>query len=194
MKPIKRMSQATDEELKEYFETLVEPLVKYIRRHWCWKGLKPKRFKKIIERMDKGEDEELTSEDQKIMDTFKGLSDSQGAHCAFHIRTAPYMTAFDKVDQGRDPLMVLIQSAVSWGAHLATEQEKRKLFEEEKRDSDLKQTLRKINSDMVHHHLSVALLMMEDSNISKENLTRIQQAFDVLKEMAKEIHETHKAG
>lgn len=52
MKQIKRMSQATDEELKEYFETLVEPLVKYIRRHWCWKGLKPKRFKKIIERMN----------------------------------------------------------------------------------------------------------------------------------------------
>ena len=187
MKPIKRMSQATDEELKEYFETLVEPLVKYIRRHWCWKGLKPKRFKKIIERMDKGEDDELTSEDQKIMDTFKGLSDSQGAHCAFHIRTAPYMTAFDKVDQGRDPLTVLIQSAVSWGAHLATEQEKRKLFEEEKRDSDLKQTLRKINSDMVNHYLSTAYTAIESSDIPQDTKDAIRQSFETLKYNAKEF-------
>jgi hypothetical protein len=188
MKKIKRMAEATDEELKEYFETLVEPLVKYIRRHWCWKGLKPKRFKKIIERMDNGEDEELTSEDQKIMDTFKGLSDSQGAHCAFHIRTAPYMTAFDKVDQGRDPLTVLIQSAVSWGAHLATEQEKRKLFEEENHLRETRKKLLKINSDMVNHHLSVALLIMEDSNISPENLAKIRQAFETLKDTASEIH------
>ena len=138
--------------------------------------------------MDNGEDEELTSEDQKIMDTFKGLSDSQGAHCAFHIRTAPYMTAFDKVDQGRDPLTVLIQSAVSWGAHLATEQEKRKLFEEENHLRETRKKLLKINSDMVNHHLSVALLIMEDSNISPENLAKIRQAFETLKDTASEIH------
>lgn len=188
MKQIKRMSQATDEELKEYFETLVEPLVKYIRRHWCWKGLKPKRFKKIIERMDKGEEDALTSEDQKIMDTFKGLSDAEGCHCAFHVRTAPYMTAFDKVDQGRDPLEVLIQSAVSWGAHLASEQDKRNLFKEEKNNRELEKKLLKINSDMVNHHLSVALLIMEDSNISPENLAKIRQAFETLKDTASEIH------
>lgn len=188
MKQIKRMTQATDEELKEYFETMVEPLVKYIRRHWCWKGLKPKRFKKIIERMDNGEEDALTSEDQKIMDTFKGLSDAEGCHCAFHVRTAPYMTAFDKVDQGRDPLEVLIQSAVSWGAHLASEQDRRKLFEEEKNSRELEKKLLKINSDMVNHHLSVALLMMEDSNISPENLAKIRQAFETLKDTASEIH------
>ena len=151
-------------------------------------GLKPKRFKKIIERMDKGEEDALTSEDQKIMDTFKGLSDAEGCHCAFHIRTAPYMTAFDKVDQGRDPLEVLIQSAVSWGAHLASEQDKRNLFKEEKNNRELEKKLLKINSDMVNHHLSVALLIMEDSNISPENLAKIRQAFETLKDTASEIH------
>ncbi len=186
MKKIKRMAEATDEELKEYFETLVEPLVKYIRRHWCWKGLKPKRFKKIIERMDNGEDEELTSEDQKIMDTFKGLSDSQGAHCAFHIRTAPYMTAFDKVDQGRDPLTVLIQSAVSWGAHLATEQEKRKLFEEENHLRETRKKLLKINSDMVNHYLSTAYTAIESSDIPQDTKDAIRQSFETLKYNAKE--------
>lgn len=189
MKQIKRMTQATDEELKEYFETMVEPLVKYIRRHWRWKGLKPKRFKKIIARMDKGEEDALTSEDQKIMDTFKGLSDAEGCHCAFHIRTAPYMTAFDKVDQGRDPLEVLIQSAVSWGAHLASEQDKRKLFKEEEKSREIEKKLYKVNFDMMNHHHGNALKIIEASNISPEDIARIKKSFEILQEIAHEIRE-----
>lgn len=114
---------ATDEQLNEYFEDKVEHLVKYIKRFWNWKGLKPKGYKKYLENYQDYQDMDTCKDHEK----FTGIHDDHTMSNSFPVNCSLPHVAYDDTNQGRDPLKVLIQSCVSWGARLGEETEKRKL-------------------------------------------------------------------
>lgn len=101
------------------FSNLVGPLVKYIRKSWSWKRLKPKGYK---------ESRELYLNDESIprpKTKFKGIDSSTCSSFGFHEKTKLFQVLYDDVDQGRDPLTTLIASSVGFGMVIEQERSRR---------------------------------------------------------------------
>lgn len=151
------MRNATDEQLNEYFETKVGHLVKYIKKFWNWKSLAPKGYKKYLSTYEDYQDMD-TCKDQ---DVFTGLLDGSDMGNSFPVGCSLPYIAYDDTCQGRDPLTVLMQSCVSWGARLNKEIEKRKLEKN-------KVEVHRIITGQIE--MSNLLLLQKYPNIAKEDL------------------------
>lgn len=115
------MSRASDADLLEDFEEKVRPLVDFIKKHWSWKSFKPKGYDAYLKSKDLHTNITQDHYDDKHIGDFEGLDDSDTMGGGFAKRTVRHSVAFDHTDQGRDPLTVLMQSAVSWGCSLERE-------------------------------------------------------------------------
>lgn len=122
-KKAKDLKDVPNEELMDFSE-IVEPLVKYIRKIWNWKGFKPKGYKAF-----KANYNDYDGDDQAQMwaDKFDGINTSTASSFGFHDQTTLNHVCYDDVNQGRDPLHVLIGACVSFGLNVGEERFNRKL-------------------------------------------------------------------
>ena len=105
---MKKMTEMTEHDLR--FEDVVSPLVKWIRKKWNWKGLKPKNYKKYLANYQDYQD----MEDLEIKD-FEGALNNNVMSLTFPEQTSICHVAYDDTNQGRDPLNVLISASVTYG-------------------------------------------------------------------------------
>jgi hypothetical protein len=105
---MKKMTEMTENDLR--FEDVVTPLVKWIRKKWNWKGLKPKNYKKYLENYQDYQD----MEDLEIKG-FEGALNNNVMSFTFPEQTSICHVAYDDKNQGRDPLTVLVSASVNYG-------------------------------------------------------------------------------
>lgn len=104
------------------FSGICEPLIKYIRCTWDWKGFKPRGYEKYkAEYSDYDKDERAV----KWAAKFKGINSGTASSFGFHVQTARHHVCYDDTSQGRDPLHVLMSSCVGFGLIVGDERAKR---------------------------------------------------------------------
>ena len=117
---MKRIRDCSNEELNS-FESLVSPLVKYVKKHWNTRSFKPKGYKAFI---DEYEDyagmEELDTSD------FKGLIDGTAGSYEFPVNVSLPHVAYSDRGQGRDPLTSLMSACVAYGMAVQEQRDKTK--------------------------------------------------------------------
>lgn len=120
---MKKLKEVPQDELDD-FSRLCKPLVKYIRKFWNWKGLKPKGYKEFKANYSDYDQDELA-----IMraERFDGINDASSCGFSFPFATARHNVCYNDVNQGRDPLNCLIAASVSFGMVIQEERDKRKI-------------------------------------------------------------------
>lgn len=129
----KRLKDCSMKELGN-FRIICAPLVKYIRKTWAWKSLKPKRYEKFKRTYEDHDGDSLSEKQAK---KFRGIDDETACSFSFPVKTALPQVCYDDVNQGRDPLHVLISSCVSFGLSIGEERARRKrVISQDKRSEE----------------------------------------------------------
>jgi hypothetical protein len=105
------------------FEKIVNPLEKYIRKHWDVGGLKPKGYDKFVEDYEDYKGMEALDA-EALKKEFTGFADqSPGCDCFPIMTSLPHIAYSDK-GQGRSPLHELIAACVHHGMLIQKERDR----------------------------------------------------------------------
>jgi len=107
----KKLNEGTKEELAN-FGDIVDPIVEYIKD--TWEGdFKPKGYKEFIDNYQDYEGMNTVN-----IDNYKGFLDGTATSYSFPVATSLPHIAYDDLEQGRDPLQMLISSCISYGMNI----------------------------------------------------------------------------
>lgn len=133
------MYNAPKEKVMADLDTLIQPVIDYIKKTWVTDGLLPVNHNEYMSQLHAdacgSKIDEFVHASDELSDTFTGLVNEKPgyADCPLHRLISPHYTTYGQFDQGYPPLDTFISALIYWGMDL---QKVRTHFSSGKDDED----------------------------------------------------------
>lgn len=161
---MKNMYTASKDEVMADLDSLIEPVIEYIKKTWNTENLLPVNYEEYMKVLQEGGDcDEFIDASRDLSDTYTGLVNSNPgyADCPLHELLSPHYVTYGRFDQGHLPLDTLITGLIYWGMNL---QKNRFKFESGKEEED------KITAKEKNELMTIALKEINQINLIAEKL------------------------